>query len=663
MPPQQPSLINLEDVLIQVRDSLLLHHPRGGAVKIVFESEAGEEMHVLKIDSCRTAAVRVAPNQLHLLHPRSLPGAPSSASSDNQQRSEQPDDAERGLAQVCREQQRRILELELHLQQAQDALLHHSPSCSSLARDRSSASPASSTEADDSSSGGDSPHSPGAGEMSDDAGHTADTDAVPMLDDADDSSQLSSSVDAAALSHSPPASDDPAQLRRSQRSKASSTNVGPWRPPTQHIDSTHGVVDTFSSSHKRRKSQRHQQPQQHDSTHMAVESMDSQRPSDEDDEHDAAEVAALVVKLREGYHRRESIALDCLSTESILSLRRQVLEEEEATDRVQSVSDRITSLISTSTSTKMVGHYLRALLAYRLKRSSHKCYVRRARDMLGIKSPADIAAYPALYELVQHHHPTFDSAGVEVWLQSPVFLADLTWSEWKRYLTKPGRAIIDAALLQFHAAVDLFQDWMQLGWVEVYDDEQLGGKGVRALRDIHMPRSRGKKAQRDLAASISVVAADLYCAGGEFVRPADASLQADRVYLLQLDRQHVFDSRCHPWIGSINHLPMPHCNLRLTSGGKLVQITEIAAGDALTFDYGVEYWVYRLSALELSGWLTSSSVVSNRGTLDLFRRMHERVRDYSGLLRCEWVTRRPAVWSELERELWVEQLAEYLEPG
>ena len=62
MPLQQPSLINLEDVLSQVRDSWLLHHPRGGAVKIVFESEAGEEMHVLKIGSCSTAAVRVAPD-------------------------------------------------------------------------------------------------------------------------------------------------------------------------------------------------------------------------------------------------------------------------------------------------------------------------------------------------------------------------------------------------------------------------------------------------------------------------------------------------------------------------------------------------------------------------------------------------------------------------
>ena len=31
---------------------------------------------------------------------------------------------------------------------------------------------------------------------------------------------------------------------------------------------------------------------------------------------------------------------------------------------------------------------------------------------------------------------------------------------------------------------------MALGWVEIYDDEKLGGQGVRALRDIHMPASK-----------------------------------------------------------------------------------------------------------------------------------------------------------------------------
>jgi hypothetical protein len=95
--------------------------------------------------------------------------------------------------------------------------------------------------------------------------------------------------------------------------------------------------------------------------------------------------------------------------------------------------------------------------------------------------------------------------------------------------------------------------------------------------------------------------------------------------------------------------------------GKLVQIKPIAAGDALTFDYDVDFWVYQLSGLELSEWLVSSSVQSSRGTLDLFRRMHGSVLDYTDLLRRDWVQHRPAVWTELDRECWMTNLVELLE--
>lgn len=115
----------------------------------MFESESGEEMHVLKIGSCSTATPRVDQNQLHLPRPRPPPGAPSLPGSGDEQRSEQPD------------------------------------STSSV-----SASLASSTEADGSSSS-DSPYSPNLGEMNE-AGHTADDCAVDMTEDADNASESSS---------------------------------------------------------------------------------------------------------------------------------------------------------------------------------------------------------------------------------------------------------------------------------------------------------------------------------------------------------------------------------------------------------------------------------------------------------------------------------------
>jgi hypothetical protein len=634
---------DLDDVLRQIRDSLLLHPARNGAVKLVIQSEAGEEIHVLKINSRSSASLRVAPTLM--LSPQPPPAA-CSLRAEHYENSGTDDHQEQdhGLLDRCREQQRRIAELELHLQQAQDELRHHAPLSSSVISDRPVVSPAHSTD-DDSS---DIPHPASGGETDEDA-RGAHDDSGAMAD-----AVQSSSIDPASP-HSPQASADSTAVRRSERSK---TSVDRWRPPTQRDASRRPAGP--SSSQKQRKTQRpHENDRQHDiSSAMMSMEVDSMDDLPGDDDGDMAELATLVAKLREGYDRRQSIALNSLAKESILSLCQHVLGD--GGDRLPSISGQITSLISTSTSLKMLGYYLRAILAHRLKHRSQNCYKRLARDMLGIKSPADIAAYPALYELVQYHYPDLASAGIEAWLENPIFSADITWTEWKRYLTKQGRSIIDAALQQLKGAVDQYRDWMQLGWVEIYDDEKLSGQGVRALRNIHMPTSRAKDAQRNLEASISVMAADFHCAEPECVLDKNATREVDPTYLVQLDRQRVFNAS-HHWVGKVNHLPDRLCNLRLTSSGKLVQTKPIAAGDALTFDYDVDYWVFQLSGMELAGWLVSGSVHSNRGALDLFRRMHDSVLDYTSLLSCDWVQRRRAVWSELERELWMGQLAEYLQ--
>ena len=142
----------------------------------------------------------------------------------------------------------------------------------------------------------------------------------------------------------------------------------------------------------------------------------------------------------------------------------------------------------------------------------------------------------------------------------------------------------------------------------------------------------------------------------------DAAGGAGPEYLVQLDRHRVFNTR-HHWVGKINHLPDHVCNLKLTNAGKLVQTRAIAASEALTFDYSVDYWVYQLSGLELSKWsVGNNSVQSNRGTLDLFDKMHDTVQD-TALLGCGWVKkgRRFVAWSELEKEMWMGHLAEYVE--
>ena len=637
-------LVDLDYLLRAIRDGLLLLQPaHAGAIKVVIQSETGEPLHVVNIDARRPLSAKpVLPSGPHHTPLADLISATSSAVRDP------------GLLQRCHEQQQRIAELEQRLREVQHQLDEHARSSSPA--DRMPRLPAPSTDDDDNSStssgNGDSPHRSSGGETDDDD----DDDHVPRT--STNATVTAEGGDAAASS----SSSSSTTVRKSERSK---TNVDRWCPPAQHDAPPCRPTEQSLSQRKRRTKRRRRSPHADDdddeerSISADVEAMEVDSAGDHGghDDNDAAEVSALVVKLREGHDKRQSVVLDSLSKESILSLRRQVLDE--AGDHASSISMQITSLISTSTSAKMLGYYLRAILAHRLKLSSHNCYKRLARETLGLKSPADIAAHPALYEFVQHHYPTLASAAIDVWLENPIFTADITWTEWKRYLTKPGRPIIDAALQQFNAATAPFQDWLQLGWVEIYDDEKLG-QGVRALRDIRMPTSKAKEAQRDVAASISVVVADLQCAGAECVLDKDAAREADATYLVQLDRQRVFDAR-HHWVGKINHFPDRLCNLKLTSAGELVQTRKIAAGEALTFDYGVDYWVYQLSGLELSGWLSSSSVQSNRGTLDLFRRMHRSLLDYAGLLCCDWVQRPPAVWTELNRECWIANLAGYLE--
>ena len=656
------SPIDLDDILREIRNSLLLHPARSGAVKVVVELETGEQLTVLEIDTRCPQPTKPA---LPLRH-RPVPLAQAATSSV--QGDDGPVDdhsanwgqlhTQQSLLQRCNQQQQRIAELEQRLQQVQLELHQQARSLSGSPAapngDRAPLSPAPSTD-DDSSSGSstsDSPHRSSGGDTDED-GFGLDDGPVAMTDDADDASPSSSSC--------PPAPNDSTAVRKSQRSK---THVERWSPPTKQDVPRRTAEPT--SSRKKRRTRRHQRSHHDDGERsicsdtesMEVDTVDSHDGDDGADDDDAVEAAALVAKLREGFDKRQTVALDSLSKESIVSLRQQVLDE--AGDRAASIPGQITSLISTSTSLRMVGYYLRGILAHRLKFTSQNCYKRLARDTLGIKSPADIAAYPNLYEFVQHHYPDLATATIETWLENPIFSADITWTEWKRYLTKQGRPIIDAALQQFKASVAPFQDWMELGWVEIYDDEKLGEQGVRALRDIHMPVSKAKKAQRDLEAFISVVAADLHSAGPEFVKVKDSGQQVDPEYLIQVDQHRVFDAR-HHWIGKINHLPMPRCNLRMAGNGKVVQINPITAGEALTLDYGVDYWVYQVTGLDLSEWLSEGNSACQRGRMDLFTRMHESVLDYSKLLQEKWARSLSSSSPAVDREALLVDLEDYLD--
>ena len=412
------------------------------------------------------------------------------------------------------------------------------------------------------------------------------------------------------------------------------------------------------------------------------------------EDSDEVQIAALVSKLQEAHSRRSDPAIDSCSSTTLAKVVHDMAiysgslasgkvsmplppqqQQQSPPMTMQQCAVQITTLINTSTSLKMLGYFLRAVLAHKLKRTSDRNYCRLAREMLDIKSPADLAAYPAFFDFVQQrcstvvitmfseheNPPTDDSSGIEELLRQPIFMVDICWSDWRKYLAKPHRHIVEAAFQRFTSSIRPYQDWMQLGWVEVYDDEQLNGQGVRAVRDIHLPRKHGGKSRvQDIDASISTVAVDLACAGSEFLLPADdPQVQANPTYMVQVGRQ-IFDGRRH-WMGKINHLPSPYCNLRLDGRGKLVQTKEIKVGDALTFDYAMEYWVRRVTGMDISEWLSERHNVAMRNRHELFTRMHRSVHDYTSILRQPWSDSLTPTSSAVDKETVLVELEDYLD--
>ena len=95
---------------------------------------------------------------------------------------------------------------------------------------------------------------------------------------------------------------------------------------------------------------------------------------------------------------------------------------------------------------------------------------------------------------------------------------------------------------------------------------------------------------------------------------------------------------------------MALCNLKLLGNGKLVQRRSIAAGEPLTFDYGVERWTHRVTSVPWKQWMTTGSISHRKGQADLFTSMHQSVLDYTALLSKEWDKRLGQAMSEVERE-------------
>ena len=198
---------------------------------------------------------------------------------------------------------------------------------------------------------------------------------------------------------------------------------------------------------------------------VAVHNNDNNDNKHRDKQHSTCdEVEVLVAKLRAASRRR--VSMEAVSQVAIAQLGREVLlredgphhgESEKAEDErcCADTANKIAVLIATSTTLRMLGYYFRSVLAVRLKATHRSTYTEAARRLLGIRSTADIAAYPAFYAFVQQHCPSIAHActtvnvDVDAWLKEPVLIADISWTAWRRYLSKPNRWMLDKAMEEY----------------------------------------------------------------------------------------------------------------------------------------------------------------------------------------------------------------------
>ena len=416
----------------------------------------------------------------------------------------------------------------------------------------------------------------------------------------------------------------------------------------------------------------------------------AQQHAREEGEDDEEQVTALVKKFEEAYAARDDVCLERTSKDAVLSLGCDVMNGlSEVGSAVllnnagyQQCAIKLDNLIATSSAVRMLGYYLKGALAAKLKQTRRNKYSHAARTLLRLKSSADITACPAFYDFVQQHCPTI-AHGVteaEAWLKEPVFLADIGWSEWRRYLSKRHCWMVSSALERFNASLAPAQDWMQRGWVEEYNDDRIG-RGVRATRNIPLPsarerqRSFGDAVVADLTMFVPAQAlvaldsqqhqqqqqevqqqdgADRSSASplisASAPAPSPTSSPTASAYRFEWNRgKHMLNAE-KLWVGKINHLPEKHCNVRLSSNGKLLQVKPIKEGEALTFDYSMAYWVERVTGITWKQWMATGTVACRKGCAELFERMHHSVLDYTALLSQQWSERFEKAATELEKE-------------
>ena len=242
------------------------------------------------------------------------------------------------------------------------------------------------------------------------------------------------------------------------------------------------------------------------------------------------------------------------------------------------------------------------------------------KECIGFKTQADRAGLRSLRKLL-----TEDVAGVgrvSVGAEMdfhPALFADISWKMWKTLLASSEAALLSELMNEFAEHIHQGKDWKERQWVEEVDvgDDR---KDVNAKRAIRHNELQPKKVTTILRTCNHV--------GVEHCPTPLEKAFTYEGYLLR-DHSRLYNPSCHDWLRFIHHHPPHKANCEYKTDGGVWQKKDIAKGEVLTRDFGLEYCVAQLTGLGFDKWEAQESFSTRWRSV--FVSMHKKVVDYNPL--------------------------------
>jgi len=140
--------------------------------------------------------------------------------------------------------------------------------------------------------------------------------------------------------------------------------------------------------------------------------------------------------------------------------------------------------------------------------------------------------------------------------------------------------------------------WMRRGWIQVAE-HPVFGRSIVATQDIPLSPECQRKIDALRVHECSPIGS-IESATSIPVRVAETANPEKARYIITVDDTLAFDL-VNAWPGLINHAPPDKANT-IVLGTRIYQLRDIRKGDHITYDYGLDYWVFQMTHFEKDKW-------------------------------------------------------------